>query len=438
MILKGLITIVVLGAGVMFGAGGVKAQGTLAGDANGDCRVDGVDFVILLNHYGQTTSGGVSVGDFNTDGRVDGVDYVVLLNHYGQVCQGTPIPTATRTPTPIPTIGGPTPTLPPIVTGQGIWISSSEIARLPTSGSAWNAVLSAANGSWGTAHLDDNNSMHDVYTLAGALVAVRTGDNSMRSKTIAGLQSAMSSPISRTLELARGLQTYIIAADIIGYHDAGFENWVRDITFVRPVPGRDGNGLYNNALTDTTNWGGHERASAVAASLYLDDNIHLSELVRAYREYSGENVSPKTLIYRGTNWQADQNNKAGVNRLGARISGQDVSGVIPEDWRRGGEFKWPPTLSGYMWEGVQGFTVSAVLLHRAGLVTFTSADNVLSRVLHQLMDPLNPLNPGINYQPSGDDTWIPWVVNYYAGTNFHTTTANPGKNMGWTDWTHSR
>ncbi|KKU02200.1 MAG: hypothetical protein UX52_C0009G0014 [Candidatus Amesbacteria bacterium GW2011_GWA1_46_35] len=428
MIVMGLI----LGAGL---AERVRAQGTISGDANGDCKVDGVDFVVVFNNYGKPTGGGATQGDFSGDGKVDGVDYVILFNHYGQVCQGTPVPTATPTPTPTPV--GPTPTPPPIVTGQGIWISSSEIAKLPTSGSAWNAVLSAANGSWGTARLNDNNSMHDVYTLAGALVAVRTGDSTMRAKTIAGLRSAMSSLISRTLELARGLQTYIIAADIIGYHDTGFENWVRDITFARPVPGRDGSGLYNNALTDSTNWGGHERASAIAAALYLRDS-RIGELVRAYQEYIGENVSPKTLIYRGTNWQADQNNKAGVNRVGARIQGQDVSGVIPEDWRRGSEFNWPPTLSGYMWEGVQGFTVSAVLLHRAGLVPFTSGNNVLSRVLHQLMDPLNPPNPGINDQPTGDDTWIPWVVNYYAGTNFRTTAANPGKNMGWTDWTHSR
>lgn len=69
-------------------AGGVQAQGALAGDANGDCRVDGVDFVVVFNHYGQTVSGGVGVGDFNTDGKVDGIDFVVLFNHYGLRCTG--------------------------------------------------------------------------------------------------------------------------------------------------------------------------------------------------------------------------------------------------------------------------------------------------------------------------------------------------------------
>lgn len=53
-----------------------------AGDANGDGRVDGVDYVIWVNHYNQTVSGVVN-GDFDGSGRVDGVDYVIWVNNYG-------------------------------------------------------------------------------------------------------------------------------------------------------------------------------------------------------------------------------------------------------------------------------------------------------------------------------------------------------------------
>ena len=52
------------------------------GDANNNGIVDGVDYVIWLNHYKQTLTGGPSVGDFNTSGTVDGVDYVLWLNNY--------------------------------------------------------------------------------------------------------------------------------------------------------------------------------------------------------------------------------------------------------------------------------------------------------------------------------------------------------------------
>jgi hypothetical protein len=52
------------------------------GDANGDNKVDGVDYVVWLNNY-NTSNSGPSNGDFNNNNKVDGVDYVVWLNNYG-------------------------------------------------------------------------------------------------------------------------------------------------------------------------------------------------------------------------------------------------------------------------------------------------------------------------------------------------------------------
>lgn len=51
-------------------------------DANGDGRVDGLDYVVWINHYGAGTNLGKSAGDFNKDTNVDGLDYIVLLNNY--------------------------------------------------------------------------------------------------------------------------------------------------------------------------------------------------------------------------------------------------------------------------------------------------------------------------------------------------------------------
>lgn len=91
------------------------------GDANGDGKVDGIDFVIWMNHYNQSVSG-ASNGDFNNSGKVDGVDYVIWFQSYNDKVLETPTPTEfgnptdtprptnTRTSTPTPT--GPTPTQP--------------------------------------------------------------------------------------------------------------------------------------------------------------------------------------------------------------------------------------------------------------------------------------------------------------------------------------
>ncbi len=56
---------------------------TKIGDANNDTKVNGQDYVIWINHYNQTITGGMSVGDFNLDGKVNGQDYTVWLTHYG-------------------------------------------------------------------------------------------------------------------------------------------------------------------------------------------------------------------------------------------------------------------------------------------------------------------------------------------------------------------
>lgn len=80
----------------------------LAGDANGDQKVDGIDFVAWLNHYNQTTTGGVSVGDFNLSGKVDGIDFVIWLNNYGKTATPTPTQVSVPTPTPYPCTPGTT------------------------------------------------------------------------------------------------------------------------------------------------------------------------------------------------------------------------------------------------------------------------------------------------------------------------------------------
>ena len=61
----------------------IEPVNTGQGDANGDSRVDGIDYVIWLNHYNSTSVNGSIDGDFNVDGRIDGMDYVIWLNNYG-------------------------------------------------------------------------------------------------------------------------------------------------------------------------------------------------------------------------------------------------------------------------------------------------------------------------------------------------------------------
>jgi hypothetical protein len=358
--------------------------------------------------------------------------------------QPTTLPTATAAPT--AQIASPTPqqSIPSATPGAGqptagvtagVWLSQAEIMRLPTSGAAWDKMKNAANSNWGSACLYDNNCMHDVNTLAGALVAARTGDAAMRAKAISGLRSAMGSSLSRALELSRGLQTYIIAADILGYHDPAFEAWVRNMITTN-VQGHSGVGVLGTATNSPNNWGGHARASLAAAAVYLNDASYMQQVVVAYKAFIGISPSSK-MVYTDTTWHADPSNKAGVNRIGATISGKNVSGALPEDWRRADlNYNWLPTATGYMWEGMQGYVVTAVILARAGQVPFNAGDDAVVRSMDILYGTGEAAHnsPVFKNPATGDDTWIPWVVNKYAGTDYPTQPANPGKNMGWTDW----
>lgn len=379
---------------------------------------------ILRNYFGTNAS-------LDRDGNAV-LNIIDLASGYGIGSLATP---TVGQNTPTPTTGAPTPTSGPIPTfapGQGIWISQAELMARPTTGTAWTNVLNAANSSWGGACLDNIDCNHDINTLAGALVAARTGDGNMRQKAIGGLHAATGSSLSRALELGRGLQSYVIAADVLGYRDPAFMAWVRRMLYANVQGHSGGTGLLGTGLQSGSNWGGHARASWIAGYLYLKDpslDADFAKMTNAYKAFIGMDVANQ-MQYTSTSWHPENKPKSGVNRLGSVRSGQDISGVLPEDWRRGGEFKWPPSQSTYMWGGMQGFVVSAVLMHRAGVVPINSGDNALIRAMDVLY------RAGI---PLDDEKWIPWLVNYYAGKNYETVSpTDPGKGMGWTDWTHQR
>lgn len=314
----------------------------------------------------------------------------------------------------------------------GMWISAQELASLPTSGSAWNTLLSVARANPGTPDIKNQDSDNDVFVLAKALVYARTGDAKLRAEVVDQLKRAMNTEAGgRTLALGRNLVSYVIAADLVNLPadsavDQAFRAWLRK-TLTEKLDGRT---LVSTHEDRPNNWGTHAGASRVAVAIYLNDRDELDRAATVFRGYLGDRAVYSGFSYGDLSWQCNSSQPVGVNPKGCTKNGHNIDGALPEEMRRGGTFQWPPAETGYAWEGMQGVIVQAMLLHRAGYNVFEWQDRAILRAYEFLYR--------IGWTPTGDDKYQVWLINYAYGTNYPTSSAGKGKNMGWTDWTHAR
>ncbi|MBX3011776.1 MAG: DNRLRE domain-containing protein [Caldilineaceae bacterium] len=316
----------------------------------------------------------------------------------------------------------------------GMWLSANEIAALPTSGTAWNALKAAADKSAGTADLSDQDSDVNIQILAKALVYARTGQAAYRADVVAAIQTITHKNTEqggRTLALGRELTAYILAADLIDLanYDATLNTQFK--AKLRELLGKtlDGLTLRSTQENRPNNWGTHAGAARAAIAIYLGDTAELQRTAAVFRGWLGDRSAYTGFSYGDLSWQADPKNPVGINPAGATKQGRSIDGAIPDDMRRGGSYQWPPKSTGYPWEGLQGAVVTAELLHRAGYPAWEWQDRALLRATQFLY--------AIDWPATGDDTWQIWLINRAYGTSFPTSAkSNPGKNMGWTEWSH--
>ena len=358
----------------------------------------------------------------------------------------TPLPTATQTPiptvedeptatpapteTPLPPTPTPTPVLPE--TYIGIWISKEELALLPTEGPAWENVVAVADSQDISPDISDQNNDNDVIVLAKALVYARTGQPSYRDEVIENLMAAIGTEEGgRTLALGRNLVSYVIAADLINLpqnpeENATFSDWLRE-TLTEELGDLT---LQTTHELRPNNWGTHAGASRAAVALYLGDTAELEQTAQVFKGWLGDRDAYAGFEFGKDWWQADEDNPVAINPVGSVIDGHSVDGAQPEEMRRGGKVKWPPKETGYPWEALQGSLVQAEILSRAGYDTWEWEDQALLRAVRFLYE--------IEWPANGDDQWQLWMINHVYGTDYAAETpARTGKNIGFTDWTHS-
>lgn len=321
-----------------------------------------------------------------------------------------------------------------------LWLGAAELAALPTSGSGWEGVVEAAEGLEGAADLSDQDSTHDTATLAAALVWARTGDAEQRRRAAGAVLSAIGTEEGgRTLALGRNLVGYVVSAQLVDLRawdadgDRRFRSWLADVLHRELADGRT---LVQTHETRPNNWGAMAGAARVAADAYLGDYRDLERAARVFRGYLGERDGYASFAFGDDlSWQADPSRPAGVNPPGATRDGRSIDGALPDDMRRGCPYRIPPCETGYAWEALQGALVQAQLLSRQGYDAWEWGSRALLRAARYLFA-LDEEFGG--WAPEGDDAWQPWLLNRAYSTRLPAETpTRPGKNMGFTDWTHA-
>jgi hypothetical protein len=310
-----------------------------------------------------------------------------------------------------------------------MWVERSVVRSLPTSGKAWDRLVADALGEWGVASLADEDSRHDVYTLAGALYAVRMNDTAMRGRVVSSIESAIGTEDGgTTLGLGRNLTGYVLAADVVGYGSARFSAWLDQVR----VEVLDGRTLLSTHMDRPNNWGTHAGAARIAVARYLGDGADLAAAVRVFRGYLGDRGAYAGFEFGDPQWQADPSVPVPINPVGSMKNGYVVDGAIVDDVRRCEcVVTSPAPKENYQWEAMQGIVTQATLLDAAGYDdVWRWSDAAIARAVRFLYEQAQ-------YPAEGDDTFLPYLIDTGLGTGYSVgVEARMGKSIGYTDWTH--
>jgi len=334
------------------------------------------------------------------------------------------------------------PPAPPPVTAprstENLWISPAELAVLPDTGSAWSALLEVAEGDLGTPDVADQDSSHDVTTLACALAAARTGRRDLRTKSLNALTSAIGTEEgARWLAIGRNLGAYVIAADVLDVRSGPIYAWLASF-LTRTLRANN-----TDEQITVANWPTGSNASAqvgfvtAALCVYTGDFDRLATFWDGFRRYCGDRTSPIAETSNSDAWQMTPFDPVGIQDMGAVKHGCRLDGAIGNDMSRGGDDICSPTWTQYPWVGLEGAVPAALVFARAGYPAWEVGGDAIRRALEYLW---------FLRQTSGNEDWFDgersneciFLVNRAYGTRFACALpVGGGRTFGYSDWTHA-
>jgi hypothetical protein len=359
----------------------------------------------------------------------------------------SPAPSPEPSPSPSP---APSPSLDPMAGPDTLLIPRAELMALPTSGAAWELLVADAVGAWGSADASDQNSKHPRFVLAGALVATRTTDPALRQKVVSAIESWWTGPVSsRLLALARQVHGYVMAADLVGYRDPAFLDWLSEVRTRETGTHGRWRTLSFTAGNSANNYGTWSLASLIAIDAFIGDAEALARDWAIYRGYGlpfasgwsgGPFIATADWSERWSCVASDGTTRTpiGIN-TGCAPDRAGLDGAPVEDLSRSSSYPVPDATGAmYAWESVRAMTLQAILLHRAGFDAWNVNDSQLARLVGYLRR--TPAEISIDgtlwgYDRYSHNGWPRWVLNRFLGTSYPVNRPADGdRAMGYSDW----
>jgi hypothetical protein len=337
-------------------------------------------------------------------------------------------------------------------TGQGIWLSPDEIAVLPTETEAFQRLEERASRDIRLEDISNQDSRTPSHLMEVALVAACHDDARLRTivrdAIVAGIgtedgDTGGHRARNRPLGIGRNLPGYVIAADLIGLRSFDrpandrFRAWLDQLR-TKKVAGADWS-LAEVEPLDHSNWGAHISAAMTVTNLYLEDETAIRTSADILRGWLGDPEGRQDWEYdtdrHDYSWMChypDVDRFLPVNPAGCEREGMAIDGIIPIDMQRGGGFRVPPRYTQYPRESLQGRTVQAELLYRAGYDTWTWADRALLRIAQRQRAMAEEFDRDW-YEPR---MGCYWIISRRTGIELPLEAPSTGRSVSGVDWTH--
>ena len=258
-----------------------------------------------------------------------------------------------------PAVGSTTETTGGTAVPGTMFIQSSSLAALPTTGAPWTALVAKSTADPGSGNLGALDQTHPMAVFSIALRWARDGGGLGRDYVINEIKAVMGTESSagQPLNPYRTLGAYVMAADLVdmpgstvGANGQTFDAWMQSWPN-KVIPGQTNwNTVEKCSRTSGNNWGACARTSLLAVLLWLrkrglqpsghDRETLITQCLNWYKRFVGDTGVPNTFTATGayqSNWAVSTypGSQGVINPVSMTVrSGVTLDGANVEDASR--------------------------------------------------------------------------------------------------------